>query len=215
MNRKIRVLLVDDHSVVRAGYRLLLSASAAIGEILEAEGGERACRIYAETRPDVVVMDISMPGIGGLDAIRRIVARDSEARILVFSIHAESIYLAKALEAGAQGYITKRSAPDILVEAVIRLAAGESYIEAALDEAGRFLERPLQPFSLRVENLSAREFDVFLGLAQGLTTRELAGQLCLSYKTVANYSTAVRGKLDVNTNAEIAKIASELGLLPR
>ena len=215
MNRKIKVLLVDDHSVVRAGYRLLLSASDAIDEILEAEGGESACRIYIDRNPDVVVMDISMPGIGGLDAIRRIRARDSSARILVFSIHDESIYVSKALEAGAQGYITKRSAPDILVEAVIRLAAGDTYIEAALEKNNPASDQSVAPLSVRVQNLSPREFDIFLGLAKGFTTREIADQLCLSYKTVANYSTGIRNKLDANTNAEIAKIALDLDLLPR
>lgn len=215
MNRKIDVLLVDDHSVVRAGYRLLLSQSRVIGEIFEADGGESACRIYAENLPDMVVMDLSMPGIGGLNAIRRICARDPAVRILVFSIHEEPIYVSKALEAGAKGYITKRSAPDILVEAVIKIAQGECYFETALRHSAKLSGVPLQSPSLRLENLSGREFDVFLGMARGFTTREIADQLCLSHKTVANYSTAIKYKLKVNTGAEIAKIAYDLDLLPR
>jgi two-component system, NarL family, invasion response regulator UvrY len=213
--RRIDVLLVDDHSVVRAGYRMLLSQSKAIGRIHEADGGESACRIYAETRPDIVVMDISMPGIGGLNAIRRICSREPDARILVFSIHEEPIYVAKALEAGAKGYLTKRSAPDVLVEAVMKMAQGESYIEQTLREDGSREGRPIESPAVRVDLLSRREFDVFLALASGLTAREVAGQLCLSYKTVANYSTSIKTKLKVNTGAELAKIALDLGLVPR
>ncbi len=211
---KINVLLVDDHSVVRAGYRLLLSQSAIIGEIMEAGAGEIACRVYLENHPDIVVMDISMPGIGGLNAIRRICARDPKVRILVFSIHEEPIYVTKALEAGAKGYITKRSAPEILVEAVIKIAQGESYIESTLRPSQHSIESIQSPAVL-IETLSAREFDVFLAMASGLTTREIAGQLCLSRKTVANYSTAIKAKLKVNTGAEIAKVAYGLDLLPR
>ncbi|MGR9106669.1 MAG: response regulator [Gammaproteobacteria bacterium] len=214
MTGKIDVLLVDDHSVVRAGYRLLLSQSPVIGAIVEADCGEVACRIYAEKRPDIVVMDLSMPGIGGLNAIRRIIVRDPDARILVFSIHDEAIYVRKALDAGAKGYITKRSAPDILVEAVIKIARGESYIESALRGSGVSAD-PFRSESGLLERLTGREFDVFLAMAGGLTTREIAGQLCLSYKTVANYSTAIKNKLGVNTSAEIAKIAYGLNLLPR
>ncbi|MGH8558885.1 MAG: response regulator [Methylococcales bacterium] len=213
MKPKIDVLLVDDHSVVRAGYRLLLSQSAVIGEIFEADGGESACRIYADNQPDLVIMDLSMPGIGGLNAIRRITSRDSRARILVFSIHEEPIYVTKALEAGAKGYITKRSAPNIMLEAVIQIAEGKSYIERALRQNKKALSEAVQPSSVRVENLSGREFEVFLCLARGLTTREIAEQLCLSHKTVANYSTAIKNKLEVNTGAEIAKIAYDLDLL--
>ena len=214
MNPRIRVLLVDDHSVVRAGYRMLLSQASVIDRIFEADGGERACQVYAENRPDLVVMDLSMPGIGGLSAIRRIASRDPDARILVFSIHEEPVYVAKALEAGAQGYITKRSAPDIMIEAVIKIAQGEFYIEKSL-QYGKHPKEPAESFHELVEGLSGREFDVFLALAKGRTTREIADQLCLSYKTVANYATAIKSKLNVNTSAELAQIAYALNLLPR
>ncbi|MGH8475747.1 MAG: response regulator [Methylococcales bacterium] len=215
MKHTINVLLADDHSVVRAGYRLLLAQSAVIGRIFEADGGASACRIYAEQKPDIVVMDLSMPGIGGLNAIRRIIARDARARILVFSMHEEPIYVAKAIEAGAKGYITKRSAPDIMLQAVIKIAAGETYIEKALRQHKKAHGDAVQSPAARVENLSAREFDIFLCLANGLTTREIAEQLCLSHKTIANYSTAIKTKLEVNTGAEIAKLAYHLNLLAR
>lgn len=118
MNPKITVMLVDDHAVVRAGYRLLLSQSENIEVVCEAERGEEACQFYTEWQPDVVVMDLSLPGIGGLASIRRISSRDPGAKVLVFSIHDELVYVLRALEAGAKGYITKSSAPETLVEAV-------------------------------------------------------------------------------------------------
>ncbi|MFZ2312428.1 MAG: response regulator transcription factor, partial [Methylobacter sp.] len=117
MRNRIKVILVDDHAVVRAGFRLLLSTEDSIEVIAEAERGEAACQLYLEQRPDVMVLDLSMPGIGGLESIRRICNRDSTARILVFSVHDEMVYVDRAMNAGAKGYITKNSAPGILVEA--------------------------------------------------------------------------------------------------
>lgn len=215
MKRKINVLLVDDHSVVRAGYRLLLSQSADIGGIWEADCGESACRLYVDYKPDIVVMDISMAGIGGLSAIRRICSRDSAARILVFSIHEESVYVTKSIEAGAKGYITKRSAPEIMIAAVVKIAQGKTYVETGLLQDGKKVTGFGQSHLSLVESLSAREFDVFVRMAKGSTTREIADQLCLGYKTVANYSTSIKSKLGVNTGAEVAGIAYEIGLLGR
>ena len=214
MSRNITVMLVDDHAVVRAGYRLLLGQSPRIEVAGEAGRGEEACQYYAECRPDVVVMDLSMPGMGGLAAIRRIRARDPEARILAFSIHDETVYAERALEAGAAGYITKSCAPEILVEAVHAVARGEHYVErdialrlAAQKTAGHDAQALLQ-------TLSAREFEVFCLLAQGRTPREAACELRLSYKTAANYSTQIKAKLGVNTTAEMARLAFRQGLFP-
>ena len=212
MSRSITVLLVDDHAVVRTGYRLLLSQSQKIGRVTEVQTGEQACRHYHDQRPDVVVMDLSMPGIGGLDAIRRICAKDSAANILVFSIHDELVYVNRALQAGARGYITKRSAPDILVDAVLQLAAGSTYIEPLLNEHMHRqygLTRPASP----LDSLSAREFDVFILLAKGLTVKQISDELRLGYKTVANYNTSIKGKLNANTGAELARLAYEKGLV--
>jgi two-component system invasion response regulator UvrY len=212
MNRKITVMLVDDHAVVRAGYRLLLSLSKHIEIIREAERGEEACQYYAECRPDVVVMDLSMPGIGGLAAIRRIRARDPGARILAFSIHDESVYARRALEAGATGYITKSCAPEILVEAVLAVARNEHYVER--DIAQRLALQKIEGLdaAANLQTLSAREFDVFCLLAQGRTPREIAEELRLSSKTTANYSTLIKSKLGVNTSAEMARLALQQGI---
>jgi two-component system invasion response regulator UvrY len=212
MAAKIRVLLVDDHAVVRAGFRLLLASVDAIEVVAEASRCEEACKLYEDWRPDVAVMDLSMPGIGGLEGIRRITARDPEAKILVFSIHDEKVYVDRALAAGAKGYITKNSAPEILITAVQAIAGGGTYVEAGLNASGSF------PFGQKdyralLATLSPKEFDVFRLLAKGLTTHEAANELCLGVKTVANYSTQVKAKLKVHTAAELARLAIDLKIL--
>ena len=166
MKDKIKVILVDDHAVVRAGFRMLLSTEVNIDVIAEAERGEEACQLYLERQPDVMVLDLSMPGIGGLESIRRVCNRDSNAKILVFSVHDEMVYVDRAMKAGAKGYITKNSAPSILVTAIQKITAGEIYIEQGLMK-----NLPLQNFEADyqtiLDSLSAREFDVFLLLAKG------------------------------------------------
>ena len=203
--KKIRVLLADDHAVVRAGYRVLLQHTDDIEVVAEADSGERACRAFADLQPDVVVMDLSMPGIGGLQAMRRMVARDPNARILVFSMHEDTVFVEQALQAGAQGYITKSSAPEILVEAIRELASGKSHIDTEIVQRLAFQKARGKdsPFS----NLSTREFEIFCLLAEGLNTSEIAKRLSLSYKTIANYSTQIKSKLHVSTVAEIARLA--------
>jgi two-component system, NarL family, invasion response regulator UvrY len=202
----IRVLLVDDHVVVRAGYRVLLRDVAEIEVVAEAESGEAAYRLYVELAPDVVVMDLSLPGMGGLEAIRRITARDNAARILVFSMHDDVAFVEQALRAGAQGYITKRSAPDVLADAIREIAAGGVYVDPALE---RTLARPGDDPLTR---LSPREFSIFQMLAQGLSTAEVAAQLCLSAKTVANYGTLIKRKLGAKNQAELVHLALGRGI---
>ncbi|MGJ0492009.1 response regulator transcription factor [Methylobacter sp.] len=212
MKEKIKVILVDDHAVVRAGFRLLLSSVDHIDVIAEAERGEQACQLYLDKRPDVIVLDLSMPGIGGLESIRRILLRDSTAKILVFSVHDELVYVNRALSAGAKGYITKNTAPAILMEAIEKIAAGETYIEQGLRE-----NLPAQNnesnYRALIDSLSAREFDVFRLLAKGLTIHKISDELCLGYKTVANYGTQIKSKLKVSTTAELAHIAMVLGVM--
>lgn len=212
MKNKIKVILVDDHVVVRAGFRMLLSAEADIDVIAEAERGEAACQLYLEQQPDVLVLDLSMPGIGGLETIRRICNRDSNAKVLVFSVHDEMVYVDRAMKAGAKGYITKNSAPEILVTAIQKIASGEIYIEQGLMKS-MSLENSEADYQNIVDTLSPREFDVFLLLAKGLTAHKIADELCLGYKTVANYGTQIRSKLKVSSVAELAHIAMVLGVM--
>jgi len=209
---KIKVILVDDHAVVRAGFRMLLSAEADIEVIAEAERGEQACQLYLEQQPDVLVLDLSMPGIGGLETIRRICNRDSSAKILVFSVHDEMVYVDRAINAGAKGYITKNSAPEILVTAIQKIAAGEIYIEQGLNR-NMPSRNSAADYQSIVDTLSPREFDVFLLLAKGLTAHKIADELCLGYKTVANYGTQIRNKFKVSSVAELAHIAMVLGVM--
>ena len=202
---KIRVLLVDDHAVVRAGYRMLLRNSEEIEIVAEADSGEKAYQSYAALTPDVVVMDLSLPGMGGLAAIRRIVARDAGAKILVFSMHEDTVFVDKAVNAGARGYITKSSAPDVLIDAIRDIARGKNYLDA--ETAQRMAYQKLRGKDSPFEILSTREFEIFCLLSEGLDTNEIAERLSLSYKTVANYSTQIKNKLKVNTVAELTRLA--------
>ncbi|PHS29703.1 MAG: DNA-binding response regulator [Methylophaga sp.] len=212
MNDKLKVLLVDDHTVVRAGFRMLLSSQHFIEQIMDVDRGELACQNYNEFQPDVVVMDLSMPGIGGLETIRRLVQLDNKAIILVYSIHDEAIYVERALQAGAKGYVSKNSAAEVLAEAVLLVASGERYVEEGLLPEQKFNNNKE---SLRqiIDVLSPREFDVFCLLAKGMTVREAASDLCLGYKTVANYSTQIKNKLNASTAADLAHIAITLGII--
>jgi DNA-binding NarL/FixJ family response regulator len=204
MRPNIRIILVDDHAVVRAGFRLLLAAEGNIDVIAECERGEAACQLYLDTKPDVLVLDLSMLGIGGLETIRRICDRDEAAKILVFSVHDEAVYVHRALNAGAKGYISKSTAPEILPQAIATLAEGGIYIEHGLLK---------QKQASAIDSLTPREFDVFLLLAKGLTAHKVAEELCLGYKTVANYSTQIKNKLNASTAAELAHIALVSGVL--
>ncbi len=202
---KIRVLLADDHAVVRAGYQMLLRKSFDIEVVAEAESGEAAVKAYIEHEPDVVVIDLSMPGIGGLEAIRRIIARDSNAKILVFSMHEDTVFVEQALQVGAIGYISKSAAPETLLEGIRKISSGKTHIDAEI--AQRLAVQKTRDKDTPFSNLSTREFEIFCLLAEGLNTSEIAKRLSLSYKTVANYSTQIKNKLEVTTVTEVARLA--------
>ncbi len=207
----IRILLVDDHAVVRAGYRTLLEGSQDLLVVAEADSGESAVRLFVETVPDIVIMDLSLPGIGGIEAIRRIVQRKHDARILCFSMHEDTIFVEQALQAGARGYIGKSSAPNVLVEAVRQLAGGSVYLDP--DIAQRLAFQKMRGTSSPIAGLTTREFEIFCLLAEGGTVNEIAKRLSLSAKTVANYATQIKGKLEINSAAEIARLAIRHGFL--
>jgi two-component system invasion response regulator UvrY len=209
--KRVRVLLVDDHAVVRAGYRLLLQNAPEIEVVAEADSGELGCRLFAELAPDVVVMDLTLPGIGGLEAMRRIVQRDPKAKVLVFSMHEDILFVERALTAGARGYVTKSSAPRVLVAAVKQVAAGGQPLAADIARRlkfarGRGSDSPLK-------QLSTREFEIFCLLAEGLGSAEIAKRLSLSHKTVANYGTQLKAKLGVATVAELTRLAIRHGVI--
>lgn len=210
-NALIRVLLVDDHAVVRAGYRHLLARDSRIQVIGEAADAQAAYLAYCQLAPDVVVMDIALPGPSGIEAVRRIVARDAGARVLMFSMYEDAIFAAHALQAGARGYLTKRSGPDALVEAVLALARGERYFsrEVAQALALRAQAAPRQVGG----DLSVREFEILQMLVGGAPLNEIASRLRLSEKTVANYQSTIKQKLGVSNAMQLMHKALQLGLV--
>lgn len=208
---QINVMLVDDHAVVRMGFKMLLESDADIKVIAEAESGEQSIQRYVEHKPDVVVMDITMPGIGGLEAIERILAKDSSAKILVLSAHEDSVHPKRVLNAGAMGYLTKRSAAEELIKAIRTVASGKKYLEASV--AQQMAIQQLSGDQNPVDVLSPREFEVFMALAKGKTTNEIADTLFLSPRTVGTHLYNIKQKLNANNSAEIALIAMRSGLL--
>jgi two-component system invasion response regulator UvrY len=209
--RRTTVLLADDHAVVREGYRRLLERTEDIAVIGEAGTGEDAYRLFTELAPDVVVMDINLPGIGGIEIARRILAREPQARVLMFSMHEDVVFPSRALQTGARGYVTKSSAPEVLVEAVRLVAAGKLYIshDMAQELAVQMLPGNQNP----LQALSAREFEVFRLLVAGHSIAEIARILSLSYKTVANHQSNIRQKLDVSNTAQVVRMAMAHGML--
>ncbi|HWN45733.1 MAG TPA: response regulator transcription factor [Steroidobacteraceae bacterium] len=208
----IRVLLVDDHAVVRTGFRLLLQSLAEISVIAEAESGEAACQRFFELEPDVVVLDLAMPGMGGLEALRRIRARHPEARVLALSAHDDPMHARRALREGAMGFLSKRSAPEALVEAVTAVAAGRRYIDMSLAQklALAEIEGTAKP---PIEQLSEREFEVFIRLAQGATVQKIAEDLKLSASTVGTHLYNIKQKLQVGNQSELTLVAIRNGLI--
>ena len=207
----ITILLADDHEVVRAGYRRLLESTSNIEVITEVASGEDAYCRYCDYQPDVLVMDLTMPGMGGLEASRRILAHDGSAKILVFSVHENEVMLNRALDLGVLGYISKRSASQVMIEAVYKVAAGEMFIG---QEMMPFLvKRKLSPDSERIAGLSPREFEVFRLLADSKSVNDIAELLSLSPKTVGHHMTHIKSKLGITNIAGLTRIAIRLGII--
>lgn len=208
---QIKVMLVDDHAVVRMGFKMLLETTEDIKVIAEAESGESAIKSFVEHKPDVIVMDITMPGMGGMEAIERILSKESSAKILVLSAHEDSVHPKRVLNAGAMGYVTKRSAAEELIKAIRSVASGKKYIEASV--AQQMAIQQLSGEQNPVDVLSEREFEVFMSLAKGKTTNEIAETLFLSPRTVGTHLYNIKQKLNANNSAEIALIAMRSGLI--
>jgi len=207
----VRVMLVDDHAVVRMGFRLLLEGATDLKVAAEANSGEEAVRSFAEVKPDVVVMDISMPGIGGLEAIDRILAREPQARILVLSAHEDIMHARRVLKAGAQGYLTKRSAAEALIDAIRQVAQGKTYLEPSI--AQQLAVQQLSGDRSPVDMLSEKEFKVFLALAKGKSVAEIAEVMSLSPRTVGTHLYNIKQKLGASNSAELAIMAIRAGLV--
>jgi two-component system invasion response regulator UvrY len=208
----IRILLVDDHAVVRMGFRLLLQSVSDMSVVAEADCGETACRLYLELEPDVVVMDLAMPGMGGLEALRRIRARQPLAQVLTLSAHDDPMHARRALQEGALGFLSKRSAPEALLEAVAAVAAGRRYLDPALAQKLALAEFDGAAKS-PVERLSEREFEVFVRLAGGATVQRIAADLNLSASTIGTHLYNIKQKLAVVNQSELTLIAIRHGLI--
>ena len=212
MSRKtIRILIVDDHAIVREGYRALLAKHEGLKVVGEACDAASAYQCYKEMRPDVVIMDISMPGRGGIDAIEHIRELDSHARVLVFTMHSGAAYALQAFRAGAKGYVTKSSPPDLLVRAVRDIAEGRLAICPEISEALAF-DR-LQEEKTGLHGLSPREFEIFRMILGAKSTDEIALALNLSRKTVSNYHYAIKSKLGVDSDIELFYLGLRQGLV--
>ena len=211
MSKKINIILVDDHAVVRAGVRRLLEQEPLFDVIGEAESGEKAYQLFGELNPDVMLMDLSMPGMGGLEAIRRILMRDEKARILVLSMHEDLSFANQALKLGAKGYLIKNTLGDDLVKAIEAISQGEIFLseEIAKKIAVSSIDGGQDP----IHDLSAREFEIFRLLAEGFEVDAIATTLNISSKTVSNYQTMIKQKLNIHTPVELIRYAIKTGVI--
>jgi len=211
MSKSIRVLLTDDHAVVRSGVRRLLEQYDGIEVIAEAESGEQAYQLFGEYLPDVLVMDMSMPGMGGLESLRRILTRFENAKIIIFSMHENATFAMQALTSGAVGYVAKSGDADDLVKAILDVSSGKNYLSA--DVAQKIALQSLSGDDNPAHKLTAREFEVFRFLAEGKVVDDIAKLLNIGQKTVANYQTLLKQKLGVNSPVELVRLAIRCGVI--
>ena len=206
----LRIVLADDHAVVRLGFRLLLEGVGA-EVVAEAERGEGAIRLYAEHSPDLLVMDVSMPGIGGLAALERLLGVAPKARVLMLSAHEDAIVPVRAMRIGVRGYLCKRASPDEFLRAVGEVARDRRYLDPALAQVVALAQ--LSGTASPVESLTAKELAVFMKLALGRSVGEVAEDFCLSASTVGTHLYHIKQKLQVNNAAELTLVALRNGLI--
>ena len=207
------ILLVDDHAVVRQGYASLLSACLPDVEIAQACSGEDALQCMPAVNPHLVILDIGLPGISGLETCRRLRQRLPQLPVLFFSMHDELSLVRQALDAGAAGYISKSAEPEVLVEAVRRTLSGQMYIEQAIATqlaCHKYLPGAIDP---RLQSMTPREMEVFVMLSRGFATLQIAEKLSISSKTVSNYMTLLKQKLQVTSHVELVHLAIDTGVL--
>lgn len=212
---KIRLILVDDHQIVRAGLRMLFSAEPEVEIIGEANSGEEAVAMAEALRPDVVLMDLAMPGIGGAEATRRIKAAQPQVAVLALTMHEDEEYFFEMLAAGASGYVPKRAAPDDLMSAIRIVNQGDVYIYPSLARllVKDFIHRSEAVAPDAREELTAREQEVLTFIAEGNTNREIAEALVISIKTVDRHRENIMRKLQLHNRVELVKYAIEKGLI--
>lgn len=207
----IGVLLIDDHAVGREGYRRLIEKHSGIAVVAEADGAASGYEAFKTTKPDVVVMDISMPGRGGIDLVRQIRQLDSSARILIFTMHASATYAQQAFRAGARGYVTKSSPPDVLVSAIRDVYVGRPALCAEINQI--IATSRLCGDVTAIDQLSPREFEILRMILDAKSTNEIASAFNLSPKTVANYHSEIKSKLGVRSDIELVYLSMRQGLV--
>jgi two-component system invasion response regulator UvrY len=212
MKPKLRVMLVDDRPAARAEYRSRLSQSAAIEVVAEASTGEEACRHCPAIRPGLVLMDISLPGTGGISALRQVAKQCGPAKILVLSTHQETAYVAKAMLAGAKGYAVKDSDAEGLTVAVLRVAAGHKHLDPGIAQRLALRSAEQSRWDARLGTLPPREFDILSLFAQGYNPRQVSDALELEPSTVANYASRLRDKLGAQPDESLREVAHRYGL---
>jgi two-component system invasion response regulator UvrY len=200
----MKILIVDDHPIVRAGLRRLLAGDGA-HEVREAADGKAALAIAKEDRSDLVILDLNLPGVGGLELIRRLRIEDPDARILVLSMHDAAIFAMRALQAGALGYVSKNAPPHEILDGVHRVGGGQSYVAPALAQELAMLA--VRSSSHPLNDLSRRDLEILRLLGEGRSLQQIADALGLSYKTIANNSAQIKAKLGVQRTAELIRIA--------
>jgi|TARA_R110001606_G_scaffold361754_7_gene515109 two-component system invasion response regulator UvrY len=205
----ITILVVDDHPIVRAGCRQLIQQIPNT-KVIEAETGEEGYRLFQENYPDMVLLDITLPGIGGLEVLRKMRANRENAKVLMFSMHEDPVFASRAMQAGAKGYITKNNAADYLVEAVEKVLAGKTYLSP--DTAQQLAMLNIGAGTSALSDLSRRELEILRLLGEGKSMTEISNLLGISYKTVANNLTQIKSKLDINKTAELMRFAISHGL---
>jgi two-component system, NarL family, invasion response regulator UvrY len=207
---RTRVMLVDDHAIVRSGFRRLLDQYPSIEVVAEADNAERAYRDYLEYLPDVLVLDLSMPGTGGLEIMRRVLAREPGARVIVFSMHEDAALAERAMRLGARGYVSKSNAPEILAHAVLEVAAGRQFLSPDIAHSLALFKLAGEDDPLKL--LTSREFEIFQQLVAGRSAGDIAKALNLSGKTIANYHTSIKQKLGVSSDVELVRVALRFNL---
>lgn len=208
----INVLLIDDHALVRTGIKRLLEDSQQVKVIAEADSGEASLKMAQDLNPDVILMDVNMPGIGGVEASRRILQRNPEQKIIILTIHKEQTFPKRLLEIGAKGYLTKECNINEMVNAITLVHKGGNYIEPRIAQT---LALSLLPGNEDnpVDRLSRREFQVMLMISHGLTNNEISEKLCLSPKTISTYRSRLLEKLGAHNEVDLLKIAVEQGMV--
>ncbi len=211
IDEAVGIMLVDDHAIVREGYRTLLQKQPTLRIVAEAGDGAEAYRLFKEKRPALVIMDLSMPGLGGIEAIRRLVQWDPAARILVFTMHQTASYAVQAIRAGARGYVTKSSPPEVLVAALFEVLKGPTALSPDIDHELALSHLSHEPSA--IEALTPREFEILRMMLAERTTEQIAETLHVSPKTVANTRYLVRSKLGVASDIELVRLALRQNIL--